>query len=171
MKLLEMIASLNEGKHVKACGALFYAEDTEKYLFVRRSKYEDSHIGDWETPGGKIDTGESWEQGLKRELREELNYIKPIKGPLNKREWVRHTEGDTEYRGYLIRVDKEFKPRLNKEHDLHRWVKWGKWPQPLRDKLKKDLRTTRWTDKLKELTEGEVLSILRGLPLNEGIIG
>lgn len=167
MRLLEL---LTEAKQKRACSALIYAEDTEKYLFVRRSRHEDSQTLTWEFPGGKVDDGESWEVALKRELREELNFRQALKGTFSKREWYRKSTDRLEYRSYLVKVKKEFKPQLNKEHDLHRWVKWKKWPTPLRDEVRKTLHEKRWLDriedKVEDLTEAEVLELFATIPLN-----
>jgi 8-oxo-dGTP diphosphatase len=45
--------------------------DRGKVLITRRPD-ESRHAGFWEFPGGKIDSGESPEQALTREIREEL---------------------------------------------------------------------------------------------------
>lgn len=166
MKLLDTLDVFREARQKRACSVLFYAEDSEKYLFVRRSKDEDSHVGEWEMPGGKIEEGETWEDGVRRELREELGYRKPLTGALSKREWIRKSYDDLEYRAYLIKVSKEFKPILSEEHDLHKWVKWKHWPQPLRSELKKDLMVKKWTDKIDDLTEAQLLEWFKDIPLN-----
>ena len=42
------------------------------YLIVQRNKHK--HLGlKWEFPGGKVEINESFEQALKREIKEELN--------------------------------------------------------------------------------------------------
>lgn len=51
-----------------SAGLLFRAG---KLLIAQR--LADTHLGGlWEFPGGKLERGESWEEGLVRELREEL---------------------------------------------------------------------------------------------------
>jgi 8-oxo-dGTP diphosphatase len=46
--------------------------DGEKVLITRRPEHK-SHAGLWEFPGGKVDPGESPEEALCREMREELD--------------------------------------------------------------------------------------------------
>ena len=46
-------------------------EKNEVLISLRRNKKE--YNGYWEYPGGKIESGETLEQGLIREIREELN--------------------------------------------------------------------------------------------------
>ena len=42
-----------------------------KYLLIQRSESCNNFIGFWETPGGKVDQGESFDDALVREIREE----------------------------------------------------------------------------------------------------
>ena len=46
-------------------------EHKGKYLLIQRSENCNNFKGAWETPGGKIDDGESFEDALVREIREE----------------------------------------------------------------------------------------------------
>lgn len=41
-------------------------------VLIARRPSNDKHAGSWEFPGGKIEEGETAEEGLQRELREEL---------------------------------------------------------------------------------------------------
>ena len=51
------------------CGII--CDENGRILLTRRSKGE--FAGKWEFPGGKIEAGESYEECLSRELREELS--------------------------------------------------------------------------------------------------
>jgi mutator protein MutT len=55
---------------IKVTGALLRLED--KYLICKRDS-KGSMPGLWEFPGGKLEVGESLEDCLKRELKEELD--------------------------------------------------------------------------------------------------
>ena len=43
----------------------------KKILLLKRSRGEDIGIGTWENAGGKVEPGESLEEALRREIREE----------------------------------------------------------------------------------------------------
>jgi len=53
--------------------------DGDKVLITRRPE-DKSHAGFWEFPGGKVDPGESPEEALHREIREELGAEIQING-------------------------------------------------------------------------------------------
>ena len=53
--------------------------DGERVLITRRPDNK-SHAGLWEFPGGKVDPGESPEQALCREIREELDSEVQVEG-------------------------------------------------------------------------------------------
>lgn len=57
-------------KIIEVCAALIF--DGDKVLLTSRPAHQD-HAGYWEFPGGKIESGETHAQCLKRELKEELN--------------------------------------------------------------------------------------------------
>ena len=57
-------------KTINVAAAVIYVDD----LFLLSKRLEHQHQGGkWEFPGGKIEDGESTEQALSRELKEELN--------------------------------------------------------------------------------------------------
>jgi mutator protein MutT len=57
------------GVGMGAC--IFNAEN--KILLTKRGKKAKNELGKWEIPGGALELGETFEQGLKREIKEELN--------------------------------------------------------------------------------------------------
>ena len=46
-------------------------DDSDRHLLVRRSSRCRHYVGVWEWPGGKLDPGEDFAEGLAREVREE----------------------------------------------------------------------------------------------------
>lgn len=111
----------------RGAGCLFYAKSTGRYLIAHRSN-EVEQPGTWGTWGGAIDSGESPEEAVKREAREEAGYsgkveLKPL--------WVfKHSSG-FKYFNFLAIVDDEFKPKLDWETQGYKWTKGGAWPSPL----------------------------------------
>jgi 8-oxo-dGTP diphosphatase len=53
-------------------GALIF-NDEGKLLLSLRGKKAKNEVGKWEIPGGALEFGETFEQGLKREIKEELD--------------------------------------------------------------------------------------------------
>ncbi|MCG2829031.1 NUDIX domain-containing protein [Methanothermobacter sp. K4] len=49
----------------------FIEDDNGRVLIIKRSENSKTNPSTWELPGGKIGTGESIEEALKREVREE----------------------------------------------------------------------------------------------------
>ena len=65
---------------IRVCCAIIYFQDN-KILAVQRGSTM-RHEGKWEFPGGKIETGESEETCIKREIMEELGIEIEITGKL-----------------------------------------------------------------------------------------
>lgn len=60
---------MNNKWQVCICGAIKCADE---YLMVKRSLDDEDCAGFWEMPSGKLDFGETVEQGLRREIFEEV---------------------------------------------------------------------------------------------------
>lgn len=50
---------------------IIFDKQRKKVLLLKRSEREDIGVGTWENAGGAVEAGESLEEGLRREIREE----------------------------------------------------------------------------------------------------
>ena len=127
-------------------GALIYARNTQRYLFLLRSSGSWSRT--WGLPGGKIKLGETVLEGLNREIQEELGgiIIDPKVVPVemftsNNEQFVYHT--------FFIAVDYEFAPALNQEHIGYAWVPIDSAPHPLHPGVSRTFGSTTILAKIK----------------------
>jgi 8-oxo-dGTP diphosphatase len=76
-------------KTIKVVAAVIWAVDKngEKMIFATQRGYGDLK-GGWEFPGGKVEAGETPQEALKREIREELDT------EINVGEWIDTIEYD-----------------------------------------------------------------------------
>ena len=129
-----------------SCGALIYCTTTQRYLFLLRTDGKFSNT--WGLVGGKIEPGESIIDGLNREIQEEMGgeikgaKIIPIEQFVsdNKR-FVYHT--------FLIKVEEEFVPLLNKEHKGFCWVPLDNSPKPLHPGVFRTIKLEKIRNKLR----------------------
>jgi 8-oxo-dGTP pyrophosphatase MutT (NUDIX family) len=129
----------------QGCGALIYATNTNRYLFLLRNsgKFPDT----WGIVGGKIEQHESIETGLIREISEELGgCVKDAK--IIPIEQYTSDNGVFVYHTFLIKVDEEFIPVLNDEHKGYCWVKLEGIPRPIHPGVGKTLSSPTIKEKL-----------------------
>ncbi len=101
--------------------------DKDLFLAVKRNENDDLFPGAWEFPGGHLETGETLKEGLKRELKEEIDFtddfepiithyydeVKEKKGKL-----IHELEID-----FLINVDStKINVKLSNEHCDYKWL-------------------------------------------------
>ena len=130
----------------QAAGCLFYAEDTGRLLFSKRSKdvLEPHTYGTW---GGAMDRGETPEQTVRREVGEEAG---ARAGKLIPVYTFKHPSG-FQYHNFIAVVPSEFDPKLDHETEGFEWVKPPDWPQPLHPGAKELVRSRGFTDALYRL--------------------
>lgn len=97
----------------QAAGVLL-TSSSGNILLARR--VDDGHY--WSVPGGGIEEGETADAAARRELLEETGY--DYTGPLH--QLSRRVKDGVDFTTFGASVDGEFKPTLNKEHDLARWI-------------------------------------------------
>ena len=89
-----------------------------KILLIKKSEKVDIYPGRWDLPGGRLESGESWNQGLAREIKEETGIN--VKLICEVREWTSEkwdTIGKTVLCDY---VSGEIK--LSWEHTEYQWL-------------------------------------------------
>lgn len=101
--------------HIQVVAAVI-CDDNDR-IFATQRGYGDIK-GKWEFPGGKIEPGETREEALKREIREELAAEITIEKYLEKVEWSYPKFRLTMY-CYLCRLEGEY---TLKEHSAARWL-------------------------------------------------
>jgi 8-oxo-dGTP diphosphatase len=60
------------GHFLGGIAALIWDPTKNKYLLLRRAEHRDFKGGEWECVTGRVEQGESYEQALHREVREEI---------------------------------------------------------------------------------------------------
>ena len=95
-------------------------------LLLKRSLRSKGNPGKWDLPGGKVDPGESFDQGLLREVTEETGLtisIQRVGG-------VAESESPTNKVVYLILEGRleSGQVQLSSEHDEYVWV--NRWELP-----------------------------------------
>ena len=66
------------GRFLCGIAALVWDPSNDKYLLLRRAEHRDFGQGAWECVTGRVDQGESFEQALHREVREEIGGVVQI---------------------------------------------------------------------------------------------
>lgn len=94
----------------------------KKFLLVRRSAEEDFMPGVWELPGGGAEYGESPEQALERELKEECGLDVIMHNPLTVGQYYMGDVHRTEITFVCTLKDQNQKVQLSPEHDTFVWV-------------------------------------------------
>ncbi len=60
-------------KKTVAVSSGFLSDKSEKYLFLKRAEKSSWGVGQWQLPEGKIEWGETAQEAMKREAKEEAN--------------------------------------------------------------------------------------------------
>lgn len=137
-----------ESCNLKNCGALIRCIKTNRFLFLLRNGSKFS--GHWAMPGGKIEKGESVKEALMRELVEEIGInfsdkkLIPVETYTSDNKYF-------EYHTFLIDVDEEFIPLLNKEHRGWMWCEIKDSPKNLHPSLRNMLNTKEISEKVSNL--------------------
>jgi 8-oxo-dGTP diphosphatase len=91
-----------------------------RVLLLKRPDGARNYPGVWDLPGGKVDTGETPDQALVREVREETGLEVQVLGLLRALEWEMP---ENRVICLLMIVDLEGgRLRLSPEHDSHTWA-------------------------------------------------
>ena len=74
-------------------------DDSGRVLFLKRSNYVEKYANEWDLPGGHLKRGESLEQGLEREVKEETGLT------IKDSTYFRHIEQNLHF--YIAKFSKE----------------------------------------------------------------
>lgn len=105
-------------------GVTAFIHHDDKVLLVKRSQNENFLPDYYEMPGGKAEFGETPEEALIREVKEELNLVIKVLKPYSTFSYT--SSNDTKHTidiQFLVELDDNLKNiRLSKEHDQFQLV-------------------------------------------------
>ena len=137
-------------QNIICSGALFYSTSTKRFLLLQRT--DTKTRGMWGLVGGRMRYTESAFEGLKREIKEEVGDTPKFKKVIpielfisNDQKFFFHT--------YLIAVESEFIPKLNKEHSGYCWTAFECWPKNLHAGLKNTVNNKAIKGKLQTILD------------------
>jgi len=137
-------------KNIICSGALFYATNTKRFLFLQRT--EKKTVGTWALVGGKAKYSESAFEGLKREILEEIGDTPVFKKTIPL-ELFTSNDQKFIFNTYCICVENEFIPKLNNESGAYCWCNFECWPKPLHAGLKNTLNNKSIKGKLQTILD------------------
>ncbi len=111
-----------------ACKAVIGLGDKVLVLREGLTYEEGTNLGKWQFPGGRINPGEHFLDGLKREVMEETGLTIEPGDPLFVSEWFPVIKGQQNHIVAIFfacmaaRDTQEADVRLSEEHDVYRWV-------------------------------------------------
>jgi 8-oxo-dGTP diphosphatase len=113
------------GRFLAMIGALIWRQSDGKYLLLQRAATKDFAAGQWECITGRLEQGESFEQAVRREVREELGLAVHIECVLGTTHFYRG-ESLPEYEmvgvHYGCSLDDLTGMHLSAEHCAAQWV-------------------------------------------------
>lgn len=113
---------------VNAIGVWFYSTSTHRYLYLMRN--DPRYPGSWALPGGKIESGETLMDAMRRECVEELGSMPSYTRLIPLEKFTSADQGFV-YHTFFCAVPGEFQPQLNSEHTGWAWIASGQWPRPM----------------------------------------
>ena len=123
-------------KNIICSGALFYSTSTKRFLLLQRTDFKTR--GMWGLVGGRARYTESAFEGLKREITEEVG-ISPKFKKVIPLEMFTSNDQKFYFNTFVIAIESEFIPKLNKEHSGYCWCNFECWPKNLHAGLRNTL--------------------------------
>jgi 8-oxo-dGTP pyrophosphatase MutT (NUDIX family) len=122
----ELACTLELKPDFKAAGVILHSVKSNRYLFVQRGNRV-MQPRTWAGFGGEIDPGETAEEAVIRELKEEAGYSNAVK----LKKVFTFNNGKFTYTNYIGDVWDEFEPTLNWENIDYIWCNANDLPSPL----------------------------------------
>lgn len=115
-------------------------ENKGKYLLIQRSENCMNFQGFWETPGGKIDDGESFDDALIREIQEETGLSIVFDGVAGAVDVDIPTKPDLRIAVLYMKAHTDSdRVQISEEHQDYKWLLVTEFPKNLTPALQKFL--------------------------------
>ena len=135
-----------------AAGALFLTSDTNRVLLQLRASWKSSHRNEWSLFGGLAKNDETPSEAMRRECTEEMGMF-PEVTKIYPFDIYESKDKGFRYYTFIVIVDKEFQPTINRESAGYAWVNIGVWPKPLHQGAYNTLMRNGGTEKLEKILD------------------